>query len=96
MNFFSIILSDSGHFNLYQELLLEKNISINSISFRIDPNLINLFNLYGNKICKNCILRKENVPNEMLSKDIIIKIEPNGKEILEFYESNGDVIMKYW
>jgi hypothetical protein len=97
MNLIPIILCNYGHFNLHPQLLSQLLIPINTPSFRTNDQLINLFNLYGNNIAQNCILRKDNIPEELLkNKKIIINTDIYGKETLEVFELNGDVVMKYW
>ena len=97
MKLVPIILCDYGHFNLHPQILYQLIIPIYSFSLRTDQTLINLFNLYGNQISQNCILRKENIPEEIFkNKKIIINKDIFGKEILDIYEIDGDVVMKYW
>jgi hypothetical protein len=96
MKLIPILLSDFGLFNLHPELLSKIVVPLNSIFLRTDPNLINLYNLNGNKILQNCYVRKENIPEEILQKNIIIQADCLGKETLDVYENNGDVVMKYW
>jgi hypothetical protein len=97
MNLIPIILCNYGHFNLHPQLLSQLLIPINTPSFRTNDQLINLFNLYGNNIAQNCILRKENIPYEILkNKKIVINKDIYGKETLDVFEWDGDVVMKYW
>jgi hypothetical protein len=97
MNKRSIILSEYGHFNLHPQLLANLKVSLNSLVLRTDNSLINLFNLYGNTIAQNCYLKIENIPEDILrNKKIIINRDILGIETLDVFESNGDVVMKYW
>lgn len=96
MKLVPILLSDYGYFNLHPELLKRVNVSLNSLALRVDVNLVNLFNTYNNKIAQNCIIRKEDIPEEMLNKVIQFNYDVVGKESLSFFETNGDVVMKYW
>jgi hypothetical protein len=97
MKLTAIILCDYGHFNLHPSLLSKLLIPINSLSLRTSEELVNLFNLYGNQIANYCALRKENIPEELLkNKKVIINKDIYGKETLEVFELNGDVVMKYW
>ncbi len=97
MKLIPIILCEYGHFNLHQQILSQLVIPINSISLRTDQTLINLFNLYGNQISQNCFLRKENLPEEIFkNKKIVINKDIYGKETLDVFELDGDIVMKYW
>lgn len=97
MKLVSVILCDFGYFNLHPQLLSQLQIPINSPTLRINDYLINLYNFYGNKIAQNCILRIEKIPEEILNtKKVTIIKDYLGKETLDVYESNGDVVMKYW
>jgi hypothetical protein len=97
MKLVSVILCDFGYFNLHPQLLSQLQIPINSPTLRINENLVNLYNFYGNKIAQNCTLRIEKIPEEILNtKKVTIIKDYLGKETLDVYESNGDVVMKYW
>jgi len=97
MKLISIILCDYGYFNLHPQLLTQLQIPINSPTLRINEHLVNLYNFYGNKIAQNCSLRIEKIPEEILNtKKVTILKDYLGRETLDVYESNGDVVMKYW
>ena len=97
MNKIPILLSDNGFFNLHPTLLTNCLLPLNNLNLRTDKNLINLFKQYGNNIAQNCFLRIDEIPNNIFyTKQIIITSNEYGKEQLEFYEQDGDVVMKYW
>lgn len=97
MNQVSILLSDYGHFNLHPQLLSQLKVPISNINIRIDQQLIQLYNFYGNQIAQNCNLRIEKIPYDIFNtKNIIIHKDVFGKENLGIYEKDGDVVMRYW
>jgi hypothetical protein len=97
MNLIPVILSNYGHFNLHPQLLFQLKVPINSYSIRIDQSLVLLYNFYGNQIAQNCSLRIENIPDDILkNKKVIINKDFFGRETLDVFEWDGDVVMKYW
>lgn len=90
-----IILSSKGFFNLASNVLPYSDLNIKNINLRTDINLIKQFNFYRNLIAKDCILRIEYIPlNILKEKNVIIYTGYDGSEALGIFETDGDVYMR--
>ena len=90
-NTIPILLATSGKFDINTNYLPY----INPMEIRYNKTVIDYFNLYGNIIAKNCTLKIDKIPREIFhSKKIIIRTNSDGSEIINLYESDGDVFMR--
>ena len=57
-------------------------------------NSINQYYKYGNTIAHNCFLKLDFIPYDIFNNKRWYIANSNDKEILVFYETDGDVIMR--
>jgi len=89
-----ILLSVLGKFNLLPNVLPYSDLNINSLQLRYDHNLLNEYYKYGNSIAHNCFLKLDFIPSEIFNNKRWIIANSNDREVLVFYETDGDVIMR--
>jgi len=89
-----ILLSVLGKFNLSSNVLPYSDLNINTLQLRHDPNLINQYYKYGNTIAHNCFLKLDYIPLEIFNNKRWLITNNNDQEVLVFYETDGDVIMR--
>jgi hypothetical protein len=89
-----ILLSVLGKFNLSPNILPYSDLNINSLQLRYDPNLLNEYYKFGNSIAHNCFLKLDFIPFDIFNNKRWIIANNNDREVLVFYEQDGDVIMR--
>jgi len=89
-----ILLSVLGKFSLFSNVLPYSDLNINSLQLRYDQNLINQYYKYGNNIAHNCFLKLDFIPLEIFNNKQWLITNNNDREVLVFYEIDGDVMMR--
>ena len=89
-----ILLSVLGKFNLSSNVLPYSDLNINNLQLRYDPNLINQYHKYGNSIAHHCFLKLDFIPSDIFNDKRWLIANSNDREILVFYETDGDIIMR--
>lgn len=89
-----ILLSVLGKFNLSPNVLPYSDLNKDSLHLRYDQNLLNQYYKYGNTIAHNCFLKLDYIPSEIFNNKRWLISNSNDCEILVFYETDGDVIMR--
>jgi hypothetical protein len=89
-----ILLSVLGKFTLSPNVLPDSDLNINNIHLRYDHNLINQYYKLGNSIAHNCFLKLDYIPLEIFNNKRWVIVNNNDREVLIFYENDGDVIMR--
>lgn len=91
-----ILLSVLGKFNLLPNVLPYNLTDLNkdSLQLRYDQNLLNQYYKFGNAIAHNCFLKLDYIPSEIFNSNRWVIANFNNKEVLVFYENDGDVIMR--
>lgn len=91
-----ILLSVLGKFNLSPNVLPYNLYDQNkdSLQIRYDQNLLNQYYKFGNTIAHNCFLKLDYIPSEIFNSNRWLIANSNDREVLVFYENDGDVIMR--